>query len=35
MPDYLGEDMRKTKVDEKEDKEDNIKGNFCFSKYYF
>lgn len=26
MPDYLGDDMRKTKGDEKEEKEENIKG---------
>lgn len=26
MPDYLGDDMRKTKGEEKEEKEDNIKG---------
>lgn len=28
MPDHLGEDMRKTKTDDKDEKEDEIKGRF-------
>lgn len=33
MPDYLGDDMRKTKGEEKEDKEENIKGYFTYFSY--
>lgn len=34
MPDYLGDDMRKTKGDEKEDKEENIKGTILLFKLF-
>lgn len=30
MPDYLGDDMRKSKEEKKEEKEENIKGTVFF-----
>lgn len=35
MPDYLGDDMRKTKGEEKEEKEENIKGILKFNLFSY